>query len=73
MSTRPRAPCIGSRWAYPRCHDFAYVQPAVVGRLTAAGLTYALNGRRLGGRSRISLRISEGRPAEGGGPDQEVE
>ncbi|MGW2643250.1 hypothetical protein [Streptomyces sp. NPDC001348] len=36
--------------------DYAYVQPAVVGRLTAAEFTYALNGRRLGGRCRISLQ-----------------
>ncbi|MDH6440962.1 UNVERIFIED_CONTAM: hypothetical protein RKD50_005364 [Streptomyces canus] len=34
------------------------MHPAVVGRLTAAVLTYALNGRRLGGRSRISLQDS---------------
>ncbi|WP_265566713.1 hypothetical protein [Streptomyces hygroscopicus] len=47
------------------------MQPAVVGRLTAAGLTYALIGRRIGGRSRISLQ--EGRPAGRGGPYQEVE
>ncbi|MGW7260242.1 hypothetical protein [Streptomyces sp. NPDC054834] len=39
-------------------HDYAYVQPAVVGRLTAAALTYAFNGRRLGGRSRFSLQES---------------
>jgi len=47
------------------------VQPVLVGRLTAAALTYALDGRRFGGRSRISLQ--EGRPAGGGGPDQEVD
>ncbi|QCN87343.1 hypothetical protein DDJ31_22290 [Streptomyces griseoviridis] len=59
--------------AYSRPHDNAYVHPAVVGRLTAAVLTYALNGRRLGGRSRLSLR-SLGEPAgQGGGLDQEVE
>jgi hypothetical protein len=57
--------------AYAGGHDDAYVYPAVVGRLTAAVLTYALNGRRFGGRFRISLQ--EGRPAGGGGPDQEVE
>ncbi|WP_217167522.1 hypothetical protein [Streptomyces sp. AC512_CC834] len=44
---------------------------ALVGRLTAAVRTYALNGRRFGGRFRISLQ--EERPAGGGGPDQEVE
>ncbi|MEV5642104.1 hypothetical protein AB0L67_18320 [Streptomyces flaveolus] len=47
------------------------MQPVLVGRLTAAALTYALDGRRFGGRSRISLQ--EGRPTGGGGPDQEVE
>jgi hypothetical protein len=57
--------------AYSPVHDFAYVYPAVVGRLTAAGLTYALNGRRFGGRSRISS--TKGRPAGSGGPDQKVE
>ncbi|GAA2607761.1 hypothetical protein GCM10010424_69990 [Streptomyces lienomycini] len=51
--------------------DDAYVYRALVGRLTAAVHTYALDGRRFGGRSRISLQ--EGRPAGGGGPDQEVE
>ena len=53
--------------------DDAYVYPAVVGRLTAAVLTYALNGRRFGGRFRFSLRNHGGAAARGGGPDQEVE
>ncbi|MER5213335.1 hypothetical protein ABT063_22835 [Streptomyces sp. NPDC002838] len=48
-------------------HDDAYVHPAVVGRLTAAVLTYALNGRLLGGRSCFSLQNSEGQPAGRGG------
>jgi hypothetical protein len=48
----------GPSEAYAGRHDNAYVHPAVVGRLTAAVLTYALNGRRLGGRSRISLQDS---------------
>ena len=48
----------GSPEAYADVHDYAYVHPAVVGRLTAAVLTYALNGRLLGGRSRISLQDS---------------
>ena len=60
-------PAGGVAWG----RDDAYVQPVLVGRLTAAALTYALDGRRFGGRSRISLQ--EGRPAGGGGPDQEVE
>ncbi|MET8572528.1 hypothetical protein [Streptomyces sp. NPDC004783] len=47
------------------------MQPVLVGRLTAAALTYVFDGRRFGGRSRISLQ--EGRPAGGGGSDQEVE
>ena len=46
----------GTPEAYCGAHDYAYVHPAVVGRLTAAVLTYAFNGRRLGGRSRISLQ-----------------
>jgi hypothetical protein len=57
--------------AYGGARDDAYVYPALAGRLTAAAHTYALDGRRFGGRSRISLQ--EGRPAGGGGPDQEVE
>ncbi|WP_330459141.1 hypothetical protein OIB37_20975 [Streptomyces sp. NBC_00820] len=52
--------------------DYAYVHPAVVGRLTAAVRTYALNGRRFGGRTRISLQES-GAGRRGGGLDQEVE
>lgn len=54
----------GTPGAYPDTHDDAYVHPAVVGRLTAAVVTYALNGRRLGGRSRFSLRSCQrvGRP-----------
>ncbi|CAL9491410.1 hypothetical protein SUDANB58_03262 [Streptomyces sp. enrichment culture] len=60
---RPPQACAGR-------HDDAYVHPSVVGRLTAAALTYALDGRRLGGRFRISLQE---RPADGGGPGQEVE
>ncbi len=44
--------------AYGGPHDYAYVHPAVVGRLTAAALTYAFNGRRLGGRSFFPLRSS---------------
>ncbi|MEU5089010.1 hypothetical protein [Streptomyces sp. NPDC021356] len=47
--------------------------PAVVARLTAAALTYAHNGRRLGGRSRFSSRDSGGRPAGDGGLDREME
>ncbi len=57
--------------AYGGARDDAYVQPALVARLTAAAHTYAHDGRRFGGRFRISLQ--EGRPAGGGGPDQEVE
>ncbi|WP_159053164.1 hypothetical protein [Streptomyces regalis] len=49
------------------------MHPAVVGRLTAAVLTYALNGRRLGGRSRISLQSSRGSAGRDGGLDQEME
>lgn len=57
--------------AYPRSHDHAYVHPAVVGRLTAAVLTYVHNGRRPGGRFCISLL---GGPAGGrGGLDHKVE
>jgi hypothetical protein len=37
----------GTPAAYRGRCDYAYVYPAVVGRLTAAVLTYALNGRRL--------------------------
>ncbi|EKX68928.1 hypothetical protein STRIP9103_05726 [Streptomyces ipomoeae 91-03] len=37
------------------------MSPGVVGRLTAAVLMYALDGRRFGGRSRISLQ-RVGRP-----------
>ncbi|GAA3802367.1 hypothetical protein GCM10022403_040700 [Streptomyces coacervatus] len=47
-----------TREAYAEGHDYAYVHPAVVGRLTAAVLTYVFNGRRLGGRSRFSLQGS---------------
>jgi hypothetical protein len=65
-------PC-GTPGAYSETYDDAYVHPAVVGRLTAAVVTYALNGRRLGGRSRISLRSSRGSAGRGGGFDQEVE
>ncbi|MFE0509368.1 hypothetical protein [Streptomyces sp. NPDC058964] len=53
--------------------DDAYVHPAVVGRLTAAVLTYALNGRRLGGRSRFPLQGSREPAGRDGGPDQEME
>ncbi|MEU9243068.1 hypothetical protein [Streptomyces shenzhenensis] len=42
-------------------------------RLTAAALTYVLNGRRFGGRSRISLRNFRGPAAGSGGLGQEVE
>jgi hypothetical protein len=59
--------------AYGGVHDDAYVQPVLVGRLTAAVLTYALNGRRFGGRSRFSLLGHRGAAAPGGGHDQEVE
>jgi hypothetical protein len=45
----------------------------VVGRLTAAVVTYALNGRRFGGRSRISLQRSRGSAGRDGGLDQEME
>ncbi len=63
----------GTPEAYSGRHDYAYVRPAVVGRLTAAVLTYALNGRRFGGRSRISLQGFRGSAGRGGGLDQEVE
>jgi hypothetical protein len=46
----------GAPGAYGGPHDYAYVYPAVVARLTAAALTYVFNGRRFGGRSRISLQ-----------------
>jgi hypothetical protein len=60
----------GSPEAYADVHDYAYVHPAVVGRLTAAVHTYVPNGRRLGGR----FRFPPGEPAgECGGLDQEVE
>ncbi|WP_189263102.1 hypothetical protein [Streptomyces fuscichromogenes] len=42
-------------------------------RLTAAALTYAFNGRRFGGRSRIPLQNLRGSGAGDGGLDQEVE
>ncbi|MFJ9567200.1 hypothetical protein ACIRQQ_45095 [Streptomyces fuscichromogenes] len=42
-------------------------------RLTAAALTYAFNGRRFGGRSRISLQNLRGPAAGDGGLDQEME
>ncbi|MZF87538.1 hypothetical protein [Streptomyces sp. SID5643] len=45
----------------------------VAGRLTAAALTYVLNGRRFGGRFRFLSRHHGGAAARGGGPDQEVE
>ncbi|WP_406443355.1 hypothetical protein OHB14_30755 [Streptomyces sp. NBC_01613] len=44
-----------------------------MGRLTAAALTYAFNGRRLGGRSRFSLQSFRGSAGRDGGLDQEVE
>jgi hypothetical protein len=50
--------------AYCGPHDDAYVQPVLVGRLTAADTTYALDGRRLGGRSAFlppGLRGAAGR------------
>ncbi|CAL9503182.1 hypothetical protein SUDANB1_03475 [Streptomyces sp. enrichment culture] len=59
--------------AYSGPHDDAYVHPTVVGRLTAAALTYALNGRRFGGRFRFLSRHHGGAAARGGGPYQEVE
>ncbi|MER5836572.1 hypothetical protein ABT116_38655 [Streptomyces sp. NPDC002130] len=49
------------------------MHPAVVGRLTAAALTYAHNGRRFGGRFRFSLPEHGGAAARGGGPDRLVE
>jgi hypothetical protein len=43
---------------YYHWRDEAYVRTAVVARLTAAALRYAIYGRRLGGRFRISTRRS---------------
>lgn len=63
----------GTARAYASRHDDAYVYPAVVARLTAAALTYARNGRRLGGRSRFSLQDFREPAPTGGGPDQEME
>ena len=64
---RPGQGASGVRWA----HDYAYVHPAVVGRLTAAVLTYVPNGRR---SRRPFLCLPPGEPAGGcGGFDQEVE
>lgn len=40
----------GTPAAYCGPHDDAYVHRTLVGRLTAAVLTYALDGRRFGGR-----------------------
>ena len=52
----------GPSEAYADVHDYTYVHPAVVGRLTAAVHTYVLNGRRLGGR--FSLPLLGSRPAD---------
>ncbi|MFJ7075837.1 hypothetical protein [Streptomyces sp. NPDC098781] len=49
------------------------MHPAVVGRLTAAVVTYVLNGRRLGGRFRVSLQSSWESAGRDGGLDQKVE
>ncbi len=68
---RVKSPVPRAGQAYRGARDDAYVYSALAGRLTAAAHTYAPYGRRFGGRSRISLQ--EGRPAGGGGPDQEVE
>ncbi|CAL9528052.1 hypothetical protein SUDANB108_04008 [Streptomyces sp. enrichment culture] len=72
-SGRVNSPVGGTPGAYCGVHDDAYVQPVLVGRLTAAVLTYALDGRRFGGRSRFSLLAHRGAAARGGGHDQEVE
>ncbi|MEV3966532.1 hypothetical protein AB0K68_00010 [Streptomyces sp. NPDC050698] len=49
------------------------MSPVLVGRLTAAALTYALDGRRFGGRFCFSLQHHRGAAARGGGPDRKVE
>lgn len=63
----------GPAEAYGGPHDYAYVYPSVVARLTAAALTYVFNGRRFGGRSRISLRNLRGPAAGDGGLGQGTE